>query len=103
MSAPTPAVWWWATAVPASSSYLPSVSEHPSTIVHKGRRPIGHQRMAQGCGVKVPLLMGACPDAAKARFATQQLRGPARTWWDHFLAMLPADHVVTWEEFKTVF
>jgi hypothetical protein len=26
----------------------------------------------------------------KVRFATQQLRGPARTWWDHFLAMQPA-------------
>jgi hypothetical protein len=50
-----------------------------------------------------PLLMGACPDAAKTIFTTQQLRGPARTWWDHFLAMLPADHVVTWEEFKTAF
>jgi hypothetical protein len=52
---------------------------------------------------KFPLLTGACPDAAKTRFAAQQLRGPARTWWDHFLAMLPADHVVTWEEFKTAF
>jgi hypothetical protein len=33
----------------------------------------------------------------------QQLRGPARTWWDHFLAMQPADHVVEWGEFKTAF
>jgi hypothetical protein len=52
---------------------------------------------------KIPLLTGACPDDTKTRFATQQLRVPARTWWDHFRAMLPADHVVTWEEFKTAF
>jgi hypothetical protein len=30
---------------------------------------------------KFPLLTGACPDDAKTRFATQRLRGPARTWW----------------------
>jgi hypothetical protein len=52
---------------------------------------------------KFPLLTGACPDYIKTRFATQQLRGPARTWWDCFRAMLPADHEVTWEEFKTAF
>jgi hypothetical protein len=50
---------------------------------------------------KFPLLTGACPDDTKTRFAAHQLRGPARTWWDHFHAMLPADHEVIWEEFKT--
>jgi hypothetical protein len=52
---------------------------------------------------KFPLLTGACPDAAKTCFAAQQLREPAKTWWDHYLAMLPADRVMTWEEFKTAF
>jgi hypothetical protein len=52
---------------------------------------------------KFPLLTRDCPDDTKARFAAQQLRGPARTWWDHFRAMLPADHEVYWEEFKTAF
>jgi hypothetical protein len=47
--------------------------------------------------------MGDFPDDAKARFAAQQLRGPARTWWDHFHARLPIGHEVTWEEFKTAF
>jgi hypothetical protein len=50
---------------------------------------------------KFPLLTGDCPDDTKACFATQQLRGPARTWWDHFRAILPANHEVSWEEFKT--
>jgi hypothetical protein len=50
-----------------------------------------------------PLLMGACPDDTKTLFAAQQLHGPARTWWDHFRTMVPTDHEVTWEEFKTAF
>jgi hypothetical protein len=40
---------------------------------------------------------------AKVHFATQQLRGPARTWWDHFLVMQPIDHMVEWGEFKVAF
>jgi hypothetical protein len=52
---------------------------------------------------KFPLLTEDCPDDTKARFAAQQLRGPARTWWDHFRAMLPANYEVSWEEFKTTF
>jgi hypothetical protein len=52
---------------------------------------------------KFPLLNGECSDAAKVWFAAQQLRGPARTWWDHFLAMQLVDHVVAWEEFKAAF
>jgi hypothetical protein len=52
---------------------------------------------------KFPLLTGDCPDDTKACFAVQQLCGPTRTWWDHFRAMLPAGHEVSWEEFKTAF
>jgi hypothetical protein len=52
---------------------------------------------------KFPLLMGDYPDDTKACFTAQQLRGPARTWWDHFRAMLPAGQEVSWEEFKTAF
>jgi predicted PolB exonuclease-like 3'-5' exonuclease len=52
---------------------------------------------------KFPLLTGDYPDDTKTRFAAQQLRRPARTWWDHLCAMLPAGHEVSWEEFKTAF
>jgi hypothetical protein len=52
---------------------------------------------------KFPLLARDCSDDTKARFIAQQLRGPARTWWDHFRAMLSADQEVSWEEFKTAF
>jgi hypothetical protein len=44
---------------------------------------------------KFPLLTGDCPDDTKARFAAQQLCGPAQTWWDHFCAMLPTGHEVS--------
>jgi hypothetical protein len=52
---------------------------------------------------KFPLLNGVCSEVTKVWFATQQLRGPARTWWDHYLAMQPADHEVDWREFKAAF
>jgi predicted PolB exonuclease-like 3'-5' exonuclease len=52
---------------------------------------------------KFHLLTGDCPDDTKAHFVAQQLHGPARTWWDHFRAMLPANRGVAWEEFKTAF
>jgi hypothetical protein len=52
---------------------------------------------------KFPLLNGECSDAAKVCFTAQQLCGPARTWWDHFLTMQLADHVVEWGELKTAF
>jgi hypothetical protein len=52
---------------------------------------------------KFPLLTEACPGDTKTCFAAQQLHVPARTWWDHFRAMLLADHEVTWEESKTAF
>jgi hypothetical protein len=52
---------------------------------------------------KFTLLNGVCSEVTKVRFATQQLRGPARTWWDHYLAMQLVDHEVQWREFKVAF
>jgi hypothetical protein len=52
---------------------------------------------------KFPLLNRVCSEVTKVRFTTQQLRGPAWTWWDHFLAMQPVDHEVEWREFKAAF
>jgi len=42
-------------------------------------------------------------DGDKAGFAAQQLRGPARTWWDNHVTMFPADTRFTWEQFKEAF
>jgi hypothetical protein len=45
----------------------------------------------------------SCFEANKTLFAAQQLRGIANIWWDNYRAMLPADHVVNWEEFRITF
>ena len=42
-------------------------------------------------------------DGDKAGFATQQLRGPARTWWDNHVAMFPEGIRFTWAQFKEAF
>ncbi|KAK1653008.1 hypothetical protein QYE76_070813 [Lolium multiflorum] len=36
-------------------------------------------------------------------FATYHLEGAAGSWWENFLLMQPAGHVVTWPEFKAAF
>jgi hypothetical protein len=52
---------------------------------------------------KFALLTLPCYAANKAHFATQQLCGTERIWWDNYFSMLPTDHVVTWDEFKNAF
>jgi hypothetical protein len=52
---------------------------------------------------KFALLSAPCSDENKVLFAAQQLRGTARIWWDHYHAMQPAGHVITWDEFRTAF
>jgi hypothetical protein len=38
-----------------------------------------------------------------ATFAAYHLEFAASSWWENFLAMQTAEHVVTWQEFKTAF
>jgi hypothetical protein len=52
---------------------------------------------------KFVLLTLPCSEANKARFVAQQLCGTTCIWWDNYFAMLPTDHVVTWDEFKNAF
>jgi hypothetical protein len=44
-----------------------------------------------------------CTETQKSLFAAQQLRGPASTWWGNYVAIQPAGHQVTWDEFKLAF
>jgi hypothetical protein len=44
-----------------------------------------------------------CMEIQKPLFAAQQLRGPASTWWGNFVAVQPAGHQITWDEFKLAF
>jgi hypothetical protein len=87
---------------PAAATYQEFLSTQPPLFT-KAEDPLDADVWLRVIESKFPLLTGDCPDEAKARFAAQQLRVPARTWWDHFRAMLPADREVSWEEFKTAF
>jgi len=39
----------------------------------------------------------------KAEYAAHQLEGKAGVWWSHYRTSLPANAVVTWDQFKTAF
>jgi hypothetical protein len=39
----------------------------------------------------------------KTLYATQKLRCPAGTWWASYLAALPADHHMAWDELRVAF
>jgi len=39
----------------------------------------------------------------KAEYAAHQLEGKAGVWWSHYRTSLPANAVVTWDQFKTTF
>ena len=39
----------------------------------------------------------------KEEYASYQLQGPTGIWWTHFLSSLPANSLVTWEQFKLAF
>jgi hypothetical protein len=87
---------------PAAATYQEFLTTQPPLFT-KVEDPLDVDVWLRVVESKFPLLTGDCPDDTKTRFAAQQLRGPARTWWDHFRAMLPTEHEVTWEEFKTTF
>jgi hypothetical protein len=87
---------------PAAATYQEFLSTQP-LLFTRAEDPLDADVWLRVVESKFPLLNGVCSDVAKVRFATQQLRGPARTWWDHFLAMQPIDHVVEWGEFKAAF
>ncbi|WVZ84710.1 hypothetical protein U9M48_031705 [Paspalum notatum var. saurae] len=48
-------------------------------------------------------LLPRLTEQQKARFAAQCLHGPSGAWCASFLAMQPAGHQVTWDEFRTAF
>jgi hypothetical protein len=84
---------------PAMATYQEFLSTQ-SPLFTKAEDPLDADVWLRVVESKFPLLTGDCPDEAKARFAAQQLHGPARTWLDHFRVMLPDDREVSWEEFE---
>jgi hypothetical protein len=87
---------------PPSASYQDFLSTQPP-LFHKANEPLDADAWLHTIESKFILLSAICSDENKTLFAAQQLRGTARIWWDHFRAMQPAGHVVTWDEFRTAF
>jgi hypothetical protein len=87
---------------PISVSYQDFLSTQPP-LFHKADEPLDADAWLRTIESKFALLSAPCSDENKALFAAQQLHGTACLWWDHFYAMQPADHVVTWDKFRTAF
>jgi hypothetical protein len=84
------------------ASYQDFFSTQPP-VSHKIEEPLDADAWLCTIESKFALVSTPCSEANKALFAAQQLRGNARIWWDHYYAMQPEGHVVTWEEFRTAF
>jgi len=84
------------------ASYQDFLSTQPP-LFNKAEEPLDADAWIRTIESKVSLLTIPCSKASKAYFAAQQLRGVARMWWDNYHGMLPADHVVTWDEIKMAF
>jgi hypothetical protein len=87
---------------PPVASYQDFISTQPP-FFSKAEEPLDADAWLHIIESKFALLTIPCVDFSKASFAAQQLRGVARIWWDNFCAMQPAEHVITWDEFRAAF
>jgi hypothetical protein len=85
-----------------SASYQDFLSTQPP-LFHKADEPLDVDAWLRTIESKFTLLSAPCLDENNVLFVAQQLRGTAHIWWDHYHAMQPASHVVTWDEFWTAF
>jgi hypothetical protein len=85
---------------PRETSYLDFSETRPPLFV-KAEDPLEADEWIRVIEQKFGLLR--CSETQKPLFAAQQLRGPASTWWGNFVAVQPAGHQVTWDEFKLAF
>jgi hypothetical protein len=85
---------------PRETSYLGFSETRPPLFV-KAEDPLEADEWIRVIEQKFGLLR--CSETQKPLFAAQQLRGPASTWWGNFAAVQPANHQITWEEFKLAF
>jgi hypothetical protein len=85
---------------PHETSYLDFSETRPPLFV-KDEDPLEANEWISVMEQKFGLIH--CTETQKPLFAAQQLRGPASTWWGNFVAIQPAGHQVTWDEFKLEF
>jgi hypothetical protein len=87
---------------PPSASYQDFLRTQPP-LFHKADEPLDTDAWLHTIESKFALLCAPCSEENKVLFVAQQLRGTARIWWDHYHAMQPTGHVITWDEFRTAF
>jgi hypothetical protein len=85
---------------PHETSYLDFSETRPPLFV-KAEDPLEADEWIRVIEQKFGLLR--CSETQKPLFASQQLRGPASTWWGNFVVVQPTNHQITWEEFKVAF
>jgi hypothetical protein len=85
---------------PRETSYLDFSETRPPLFV-KAEDPLEADEWIHVIEQKFGLLR--CSKTQKPLFAAQQLCGPDSTWWGNFVAVQPADHQITWDEFKLAF
>jgi hypothetical protein len=85
---------------PCETSYMEFSKTCPPLFV-KAEDPVEADEWIRVIEQKFGLVH--CTETQKLLFAAQQLRGPASSWWANFVAVQPARHKVTWDEFKLAF
>src|SRR5436190_820185 len=85
---------------PQLASYSDFAGTHPP-IFSKAEDPLEADSWLRLMESKFELLTST--EEQKTLFAAHQLRGPAASWWETFLAMQPAGHRVPWTEFRAAF
>src|SRR6266540_3992830 len=85
---------------PQTASYGDFAGTHPP-IFSKAEDPLEADSWLRLMETKFGLIV--CSEEQKTLFAAHQLRGPAASWWETFLAMQPARHRVPWIEFRAAF
>jgi hypothetical protein len=85
---------------PRGTSYLDFSETRPPLFV-KAEDPLEADEWISVIEQNFGLLR--CTETQKPLFAAQQLRGTASTWWGNFVAVQPAGHQITWDEFKLAF
>jgi hypothetical protein len=85
---------------PRETSYMDFSETRPSLFV-KAEDPLEADEWVRVIEQKFGLIR--CTETQKPLFMAQQLRGPTSTWWGNYVAIQPAGHQVTWDEFKLAF
>jgi hypothetical protein len=85
---------------PRETSYLDFSETRPPLFV-KAEDPLEAYEWIRVIEQKFGLLR--CMETQKPLFVAQQLHGPASTLWGNYVAVQPAGHQITWDEFKLAF